>query len=268
MKLLPPVTPPFSERLERLHAPLPWAGEHGWKGFRECLRWEFGFTCAICQLHEADFVPPTTRPGGLSIEHYLARSSDSGKGNENRYENCLWICARCNETRGDRPHTRAQDGARLLHPISDVWNAHFQRTGHDLLPQEGDSDAEYTASTYGINREVRRQLRRFRERETAEIRDSIELLHNQIDAFDNELAIAPDRSQATWLLRGRNRLVEKLRWNLEKLRHFSAIPEGAPVRCRCAAGLAPAAAVASQWLDFDLPGIPAPVPSPKKRFRA
>ena len=70
MRALPPTTLPASEPIARRHAP-----DGAWASFRACLRWEFGFTCAFCLLHEADFLEHGAEGSGLfATEHHVARA--------------------------------------------------------------------------------------------------------------------------------------------------------------------------------------------------
>jgi hypothetical protein len=52
-KILPPVTQPWPQVIVRQHKP----PEAKYKTYRACLRWEFGFSCAFCLLHETDLMP-------------------------------------------------------------------------------------------------------------------------------------------------------------------------------------------------------------------
>ena len=56
MKILPPQTKPPTSPIERRHRPRPVHGRQGYLKFRPCLRWDFGFTCPFCLMHESDFV--------------------------------------------------------------------------------------------------------------------------------------------------------------------------------------------------------------------
>ena len=50
MQVLPCRTQPPDRATELRHAPL--AAKY--EAYRDCLRWEFGFTCAVCLVHESD----------------------------------------------------------------------------------------------------------------------------------------------------------------------------------------------------------------------
>ena len=71
---LPAQIIPADTALKRRHHPHP--VETDYKVFRECLRWEFGFTCAICLLR-ARYNGVRSRRVGPQIEHLVPRSQDS-----------------------------------------------------------------------------------------------------------------------------------------------------------------------------------------------
>lgn len=62
MKILPPVTLPPRQPTTRRHEPKAAFGAEGYQAYRACLRWEFGFTCSFCLMHEADLT------GGRAVE--------------------------------------------------------------------------------------------------------------------------------------------------------------------------------------------------------
>ena len=78
--ILPPTTAPRGP-IRRVHRPKQYAGKRGYEKYRRCLRWEFGFTCSFCLLHESDFhvglaAIPAAGSGLFTIEHLLARSTN------------------------------------------------------------------------------------------------------------------------------------------------------------------------------------------------
>lgn len=77
IELLPFSTSPWAAPLERRHHPPQPSGRFGYQRFRPCLRWEFGFSCAFCLLHEVDFdAYGSERSGQMSIEHHVAADQD------------------------------------------------------------------------------------------------------------------------------------------------------------------------------------------------
>ena len=105
MKILPPTTEPPPEPTRRRHEPA--AGRY--QTYRACLRWDFGFTCPFCLLHEADVVLHGAEGFGVfQIEHREPQHSEAGRELVDRYENVLYICVLCNRSRWDRPVQDAQ----------------------------------------------------------------------------------------------------------------------------------------------------------------
>lgn len=149
MKILPPRIRPSASLVERLHTPKPTSGRFGYQKYRACLRWEFGFTCAFCLLHESDLAEHGTQTLALTgVEHF---DPVSAQGEVNNYENCFYTCRLCNGTRQRAP-VADQKGHRLLNPCRNVWTEHFTAAPDDrLLPVLGDSDAVYTHWVYDLD---------------------------------------------------------------------------------------------------------------------
>jgi hypothetical protein len=166
MKILPLRTLPPNERIERRHSPPEATGEAGYQDYRPCLRWDFGFTCAFCLLHEGDLAEFGAEGMGIMwIEHFTPASLDARQIND--YENCFYACRFCNRSRWKAPLVD-ESGRRLIDPCRHVWGERFFLSEDDhLLPDKADPDAVYTAETYDLNddRKVRRRRRR-RERLT------------------------------------------------------------------------------------------------------
>jgi len=165
-KLLVPATilPP-DEAFARRHLP---ASVKNYALFRGCLRWEFGFTCAICLLHERDIMAYGVEGWGtMTVEHMIARTQDPNLTGS--YANLLYVCRLCNQSRSDTD-VFSVDGQRLLDPTRDIWADHFRVSGDKLEPL--DSDAEYTEEVYAINEPRRRKLRRLR-RERVKVWDDL-----------------------------------------------------------------------------------------------
>jgi hypothetical protein len=120
MKIVPLMTLPSTKPFARTHSPKP----AGYRTYRPCLRWEFGFTCALCLVHEADLHEFGLAEGwGLTwIEHRETQSSEPGKAND--YSNCIYACRLCNAARNDKPLQDAL-GNRVLDPTLDAWADHF-----------------------------------------------------------------------------------------------------------------------------------------------
>src|SRR3990170_75943 len=98
MRVLPSRTVPSEQAIERRHEP---SSSH-YTRYRPCLRWEFGFTCAFCLLHETDLIEHgISRTGLTSIEHHIAQSEAPFL--RDRYDNCLYACRFCNKARSNLP---------------------------------------------------------------------------------------------------------------------------------------------------------------------
>lgn len=138
MRILPPQTQPPASPITRRHEPSP---SRQWTLYRDCLRWDFGFTCPFCLLHEADLFGGAGGEGlgGMTTEHRIARSVDDSLAGD--YSNCLLACRFCNRSRSNSP-TRLGD-RRLLDPTQDAWADHFVVSGDEIVPVEKSTDASY-----------------------------------------------------------------------------------------------------------------------------
>lgn len=145
MKLLPASTSPWSKVIERRHTPQEATRKDGFTTYRSCLRWEFGFSCAFCLIHETD-VSEVLGKDFMQIEHFVPKSrQEEGR---NRYSNCFYICRYCNNKRGVKPNLDPR-GLHLLDPCSEVWRQHFALENDRLRPLN--QDALYTETVYDLN---------------------------------------------------------------------------------------------------------------------
>jgi hypothetical protein len=222
MKLLPLATGPASEPQKRRHQPRQATGNRGWEKYRQCLRWDFGFTCAFCLLHEADVARAGSEGWGtFTTEHFLPRSREPSRAND--YTNCYWCCRRCNVSRNARDVETAE--GRLLDPCRDAWagalcvEAFEFRT---VLP--GDRDASRTLDVYDLNDPLKVRARRKR----------AQAISSALDLYRRSSAIIGRLSrQDKWFL---SDLGTALRNQLEaakRLVAFAAIPEDRVERCEC-----------------------------------
>lgn len=192
--LVPATIFPADDVFTRRHAPTP---VKNYALYRGCLRWEFGFTCSICLLHERDVMAYGVDGWGtMTIEHMVTRTQDPNL--TSIYANLLYVCRLCNQSRSDTD-IFSGNGQRLLDPTRDIWAHHFRVSGDKLVPL--DADADYTDEVYGMNEPRRRKLRCIR-RERVKIWD--ELLASGTSAT-----------------------------NLMKLYPRSWIPDDYPRECRC-----------------------------------
>lgn len=248
MKVLPPTTNLPKAPLETRHAPQP--ARYG--SYRSCLRWDFGFTCAFCFLHEADLVEHGVEGTGLTwIEHRVPQSLDASQ--RDIYANCVYSCRYCNHARQAQPLLDA-NARRLLDPRETSWADHF-RLSHDALEvsNETDADAAYTQSAYDLNDARKTRMRRDRrEYLTA----AIELLSHgpELEGRLLELAAAKPADAATWI-EDAELLHRQIRAARLLVTRFAALPSDATA-CLCAGEMALPNWLAEQLLEFAAPSEP------------
>lgn len=230
MKILPPQTLPSRTPTSRRHRPKP-SGR--WTKYRPCLRWDFGFTCAFCLLHEADLYggQPGEGLGGTTVEHAIPRSVAPLRQND--YTNCLYACRYCNRSRSAHPVRR--EGARLLDPTHDAWGEHFVAADDHLRPVEGDVDASYTHQAYEMD-DARKVERRQTRREV--VSDRLRLLARLESEISELLRLADvvrrhDVRKFGDVMEEIRRLRMDARRALEDLKRYAAVPQDAPKTCRC-----------------------------------
>ena len=230
MRVLPPQIQPPESPTRRRHKPEPL--QH-WSAYRSCLRWDFGFTCSFCLLHECDFFGEIGGEGlGVTTaEHRIPRSVDSDR--EAEYSNCIYACRLCNRARSYRPVV--QQGHRLLDPTMGAWAEHFKMSGDELRPVADDSDAAYTHKAYDLDdprKVARRELRRLviedRLRLLAGLEDEILALVDLADNLRNR-----DLQLFLRAVQGIKKLREHANRALTDFVRFLAVPRDAPSSCRC-----------------------------------
>lgn len=228
MRILPPTLKPWRAKIDRRHSPPVASGPQGYREYRQCLRWEFGFTCPFCLCHETDLAVDGAEGTGLThIEHWIPVSHDEARINE--YTNCFYICRYCNNSRGARPVAQAGGDGRLLNPCDDVWAGSFSLNGDEIQPRRGDPAAFYTLAVYDLNDP--RKVRRRKRRRTAigERLDFIErawtlregLLEKAMRTLDPELVDVAGL------------LDEQLRRAWQDLEQFQPVPRDAVCPCAC-----------------------------------
>lgn len=225
IKILPPSTQPWRLPIERRHTPAAVAGPAGYQLFRACLRWEFGFSCPFCLLHEADFIEYGIE--GWKIEH--AEPMSTHEELKSVYDNCFYSCRFCIISRGKAPVVDGQR-RRLLNPCRDVWGEFFELRGDEIQPRRrDDSDAHYTLQVYDLNDPRKVAMRKHR-RETIEecrrIVNEVQLHHDRAlsrarDTGDPEMV---DLARVLW---------QSLRSAYEDLERYVPVPLDADQVCRC-----------------------------------
>jgi hypothetical protein len=232
MKILPRRTFPPSITVDRRHNPKVTRARFGYRQYRTCLRWDFGFSCAFCLLHESDFRTMGAEGLGLmSIEHFIPVSVDRSQANS--YENCFYCCRLCNEARSNTP-LRDGEGRRLLNPCRDDWGSHYFLSEDDrLLPAAGSSDACYTLEVYDLNDPRKIEMRRVRQEDLA---DCLEVITQAPDLLESVLVAcrrAETRQEMGRLVSLARMLLRKLFRAARELRRRTAIPRDADAACRC-----------------------------------
>ena len=222
-KIMPPVTLPWNQAILRRHQPPP----SEYTRSRDCLRWEFGFSCAFCLLHESDLSALGVEGLGIiQIEHFAPQSRHPERINE--YSNLFLICRLCNVARGAMENL-GPDGSMLLDPCTVTWDEHFQVVNNRLLPVGGDPDAIYTCETYNFNdsRKVKgRRLRRVVIEECLAFVQDVQGDHTRLldqaeDQEDPKCVELAKRLHRMWTL------------VREELLRFQAIPLDSKTPCFC-----------------------------------
>jgi hypothetical protein len=230
MKILPLRTLPFSSKVDRRHTPKLATGRFGYREYRACLRWEFGFSCAFCLMHEADLAEfGTERLGVTGVEHFVPVSA---RGKINHYENCFYACCLCNRARSSLSQIDPQ-GFRLLHPCGHTWASHFEASQDDrLLPVQGDGDAQYTHRTYDLDDPRKVEARRVRRERISEslriLMEGPEILESLVRRLDAE-----PLGRGFDLERAINHLRQSIEGAEKSLRRYVAVPVDADRICRC-----------------------------------
>lgn len=223
-RILPSVTHPWREMIGRRHNPPPADFEE----YRPCLRWEFGFCCAFCLLHQSDIAPFGSEGWAImQIEHFVSRKEDATLVNV--FTNCFWICGRCNRAKGAKKVIATGRG-NLLNPCSDVWQERFTISLDRLLPcHVNDRDASYTEQTYQFNDPRKTVLREVRRKIIWQCRDILERLdRNQNALLDRAIR---ERSQDDLdMARELAKMRSKILWDLYR---YAAIPDDHDPSCLC-----------------------------------
>ncbi len=193
------------------------------------MRWEFGFSCAFCLVHEADFNAIGTEGLGItSIEHYQPTSTDPKLRNDPG--NCFYACISCNTARSNKPV--ASQGRTLLNPCDHNWAKHFKAESDHIFANSKDQSALYTIDAYNINDDRKVQLRELRRKL---IEECLELIIEGREA-EEELKRRAETENDPASLRHAKTL-NKLILRAEKdLCRYRAIPADAPRPCRCTGG--------------------------------
>lgn len=228
MKILPPVLAPWRAAIERRHSPPERRGRTGYRSYRSCLRWEFGFTCPFCLCHEADFAPRGAEGLGVTqIEHFILASQDDTAIYV--YSNCFYICRFCNRSRSATPNVDPTDDRRLLNPCWDVWAEYFSVADDELKARGRSKEATYTLDVYNLN-DSRKVVRRGFRRQTIE--ECLDLIYRG-GAIVARLLEKATAEQDPDLVDEARAIEDAVRRAWLDLYVFQVVPQDAPRSCAC-----------------------------------
>jgi hypothetical protein len=231
MKLLPPRTELPDEPLQRSHGPT----RADYTKYRDCARWDFGFSCSLCFLHESDLIEGGADGAALIwLEHHELKSE--AKERRDEYTNCLLSCRFCNNGRSTLPNRDPHTGAVLLDPTREAWALRFRSDGSSMVVRYAeDKDANYTWALYGLGDERKTALRENRARRFDAFRRAEQSFVELVPALlaKAEQSDAP-REVETWLQLARE-LEQSYENLLAEVVRYLATPHDAPASCRCAA---------------------------------
>lgn len=227
MRILPPRTAPATTPSARRHAP-PGAP---YREYRSCLRWDFGFTCAFCLLHESD-LRYSAESLGLAVmwvEHRMPRSTHPAM--RDIYDNCIYTCRLCNRARGTEP-VEDEEGRRLLDPTQDSWAKHFTARDNRLECRPSDRDALYTHVTYDLDDERKQRMRHERYELLSEclttIRDGLEKIEQLLAIAENASA-----AQRNELINAAEFIQRQVEHAIRDLERHAAVPLDCDHTCHC-----------------------------------
>jgi hypothetical protein len=223
LKVLPAETKPFKHKIERTHSPKQ---ATRYRQFRDCLRWEFGFTCAFCLLHEADLVFAGIDGSGMTQIEHFKRQKTHPRDILN-YENCFYICIYCNRDRGIKPHLTGTKDKKLLNPCDNTWANHFELQDHHLNTKSDDVDGNYTLDTYNLNNPIKVKLRKIRQKKLTQLLKISALFHRLLLRIEEgESELLEDAREVQKVLRD---------MRLDVIEQYEVIPADVPRSCRCEA---------------------------------
>jgi len=228
MKILSPTTQPWRGKISRRHSPRP----ASFNLYRPCLRWEFGFSCAFCLCHEADFGISIEGSGATHIEHFVPQ--DVAPHRRDDYSNCFYVCGYCNRARLNAPN-RSPAGHTLLDPCEGSWGEIFKLADDKILPQiEADGNALYTIDTYDLNEPRKLARRKLRSKI---IGQRVKVLEECREQMEKWVVVASEKREDAFTALARE-MVEGLRSRRDMalddlVRWFPAIPRDCDRSCRC-----------------------------------
>jgi hypothetical protein len=256
VKILPPITHPWPERIARRHVPKPSVAEYGYRTYRPCLRWEFGFSCGFCLVHEMDLSLAVGR-ALMETEHFIPVHVRPDLANS--YGNCFHACHACNHQRGTQPN-RGPLGERLLNACDDLWEDHFEVVADEIRPRDRDPDATYTCDVYDLNDPAKVRMRQLRRKIIAAGLRAVEARALSVELREQDAAL--EEVDPDSLARRDEQLLASQRlWSLyemfmEQLSWYAPVPWDADPLCRCESLSEDSelpTVLAVQLIDVDLP---------------
>jgi hypothetical protein len=229
MKLLPSRTELPNEPLQRSHVPT----RADYTRYRDCARWDFGFSCSFCFLHESDLIEGGADGAGLIwLEHHELKSEAREKRDE--YANCLLSCRFCNNGRATLPNRNPHTGAALLDPTREAWALRFRSEGDAIVVRHaGDEDADYTWALYGLGDERKTALREKRAQRFDAFRQAEQSFAELVLALLAKAEQSADPRETEICFRVARQLEQSYEALLAEVKRYLAIPHDAPVSCRC-----------------------------------
>ena len=226
---LPDQTNPPDEATSRRHTPRPVSSKpRAYESYRTCLRWEFGFTCSLCLLHEVQLAPFGARGSRqFTIEHRELKKDRADLIGD--YENVIYACAKCNDARKTWP-LQATGGSRLLDPCQDAWCEHFRLEADELVPTT--PHGQYTKVAYDLNSETKVSLRIERRETLCAAREVLRDAPDLLEELREGLADLPAEKQPS-RIRMMEMLSTQIRRASQTLEKYRAIPQDHDDSCRC-----------------------------------
>lgn len=247
MKLLPAETSLPATRLARAHNPP--ADEY--QRYRGCIRWDFGFTCALCFLHEQDLMDGGAEGTGLIwIEHHELKHGSEARAKD--YSNCLLSCRFCNNGRSRIPATARDGTGKLLDPTEVVWSEYFELSHHEITARDAGADAQYTFKVYGLGDKRKGVLRESRERRFASFRRVEAKMKELVPKLMDRARQTADPEKKRELVEAGLELEQAYKDAMAEIRRYAAIPCDAPESCLCGGARELPEWLSSQLQDVEL----------------
>ncbi len=131
--------------------------------YRNCLRFEFAYTCAYCLASERE-VGPSDKYGGFEIEHFKPRGVRQFRNLRCYYPNLLWACHACNRAKSDTwPSVRElANGVRFIDPCVEPLGKYLSIRGDKVVALTSNPAGQYMIDEVNLNsaQHVQRRQRR------------------------------------------------------------------------------------------------------------